>query len=63
MLALVRPDSWNFPLFLHVLGAFVLVGGMAAVATLSIGAWRRPERTLLAQGALRILLIQNRSLK
>ena len=26
MVALVRPDSWNLPLFLHVLGATVLVG-------------------------------------
>jgi hypothetical protein len=30
MLALLRPDSWNFPLFLHVLGAMVLVGAVAA---------------------------------
>jgi hypothetical protein len=32
MLALVRPDSWNLPLFLHVLGAMTLVGAVAAVA-------------------------------
>jgi len=32
MLALVRPDSWNLPLFLHVLGAMTLVGSIAAVA-------------------------------
>ena len=32
MLALVRPDSWDFPLFLHVLGAVLLVGAMAATA-------------------------------
>jgi hypothetical protein len=32
MLALLRPDGWDFPLFLHVLGAVVLVGAMAAVA-------------------------------
>lgn len=57
MLALVRPDSWNLPLFLHVLGAIVLVGGIAAVTTLSLAAWRHPERPLLAQGALRILLL------
>jgi hypothetical protein len=29
-LAVVRPDSWNFPLFLHVLGAMILVGGLLA---------------------------------
>jgi hypothetical protein len=32
MLALIRPDSWNFPLFLHVLGATILVGAMASAA-------------------------------
>jgi hypothetical protein len=30
MLAIVRPDSWNFPLFLHVLGAMTLTGATAA---------------------------------
>jgi hypothetical protein len=35
MLALVRPDSWDFPLFLHVLGAMVLVGAMAATVIAS----------------------------
>ena len=33
VLALIRPDSWNFPLFLHVLGAMVLVGGLLAGAS------------------------------
>jgi hypothetical protein len=32
MLALIRPDSWNLPLFLHVLGATVLFGTIATVA-------------------------------
>jgi type IV secretory pathway VirB2 component (pilin) len=32
MLALVRPDSWNLPLFLHVLGATILAGAMASAA-------------------------------
>ncbi len=30
VVALIRPDSWNFPLFLHVLGAMILVGGLLA---------------------------------
>src|SRR5205823_1001832 len=30
MLAIIRPDSWNFPLFLHVLGAMVVTGATAA---------------------------------
>ena len=32
MLALIRPDSWNFPLFVHVFGAMILVGGLIAAA-------------------------------
>jgi hypothetical protein len=30
LLASIRPDSWNFPLFLHILGAMVLVGAVTA---------------------------------
>jgi hypothetical protein len=33
VLAFVRPDSWDFPLFLHVLGAMVLVGGLLTGAS------------------------------
>ena len=32
MLALIRPDSWNFPLFLHIFGATVVFGTVATVA-------------------------------
>jgi hypothetical protein len=30
IVAAIRPDSWDFPLFLHVLGAMILVGGLLA---------------------------------
>jgi hypothetical protein len=30
MLAIIRPDSWNFPLFLHVAGAMAVTGATAA---------------------------------
>ncbi|HET9938491.1 MAG TPA: hypothetical protein VFQ28_06850 [Gaiella sp.] len=33
ILAAVRPDSWNFPLFVHVFGAMILVGGLLTGAT------------------------------
>jgi hypothetical protein len=33
MLAALRPDSWDFPLFLHVLGAMILVGGLLTGAS------------------------------
>ena len=32
LLAANRPDSWDFPLFLHVLGAMILVGGLVTTA-------------------------------
>jgi len=34
LLAAHRPTDWNFPLFLHVFGAMVLVGGLLAGASL-----------------------------
>jgi uncharacterized membrane protein len=33
IVAAVRPDSWDFPLFLHVLGAMILVGGLVTGAS------------------------------
>jgi hypothetical protein len=45
MLALVRPDSWNLPLFLHVLGATVTFGATATVAILAFAGMRGdPDR-------------------
>ena len=32
VLAAIRPDDWNFPLLLHVLGAMLLVGGLLAAS-------------------------------
>ena len=38
IVAAIRPDDWNFPLFVHVLGAMVAVGGLAAAgAALAAG--------------------------
>ena len=34
VIATVRPDSWNFPLFVHVLGAMILVGGLLTGASI-----------------------------
>jgi hypothetical protein len=41
MVALPRPDSWDFPLLLHVLGAVVLFGGAATVGVLAFASLRR----------------------
>jgi hypothetical protein len=40
MVAIVRPEAWDFPLFVHVLGAIVLFGAVGCVALLAIAALR-----------------------
>jgi hypothetical protein len=42
MLAILRPDSFNFPLFLHVLGAMVVTGATAAAFVAAVAARRWP---------------------
>ena len=49
-LATIRPDSWNLPLFLHVLGAMILVGG--TFATVALLALARGQPQLLRLGYL-----------
>jgi hypothetical protein len=36
----VRPDSWDFPLFLHVLGGMVMVGALVTAAYFLLAARR-----------------------
>jgi len=43
MLAAIRPDEVNLPLFVHVLGAMLLVGTLFAVALATVIGWRRPD--------------------
>jgi hypothetical protein len=43
VLAATRPTDWDFPLFLHVLGAMVLVGGLLTAVGLQLFAWRQRE--------------------
>jgi uncharacterized membrane protein len=42
MLAAIRPDDWNFPLLLHVLGASLLLGALITAVTAQLLAWKRP---------------------
>lgn len=57
MLAAVRPDSWNFPLFVHVLGAIVLAGSIGAVIVLAVAVRkRRAQGALLSRVAFRTLI-------
>ena len=55
MVAAIRADSVNLPLFLHVLGAMLLLGLLFAVASASLLAWRRDD-TARATGLTRFSL-------
>jgi len=54
-LAVIRPDDWNLPLFVHVLGAIVLVGGVAAAA--SALAFARGNAGMLRTGYYSLLAV------
>jgi hypothetical protein len=43
VLAILRPTDWDFPLFLHVLGAMVLVGGLVVAVAMQLLAWRKRD--------------------
>ena len=47
MLALIRPDAWNLPLFLHVLGATVLFGTVGVLAVAGFAIRRTTNHQLL----------------
>lgn len=57
MVAVIRPDSWNLPLFLHVLGAMVLVGTLATVAVALLASSRHEHSARLRRLAFRSLLV------
>ena len=40
VLAVIRPDSWFWPLFLHIAGAMVLVGALTLASVYLIASWR-----------------------
>jgi hypothetical protein len=48
VLAAVRPDEQNFPLFVHILGAAILVGGLVTAAAAL--AWARGDARFLRLG-------------
>jgi hypothetical protein len=55
LLAVSRPTDWNFPLFVHVLGAMILVGGLLAGA--STLAFARGSERLLRLGYWTLLVV------
>jgi len=55
LLAVSRPTEWNFPLFLHVFGAMILVGGtLTAASALSFA---RGDARLLRLGYWSLLFV------
>ena len=56
MLATIRPDSWDFPLLLHVLGAMLLVGTLILAASALMLAWRDGSASLVRLGYRSLLI-------
>jgi hypothetical protein len=57
VLAAIRPDEWNFPLLLHVLGAMLLVGGLTSAVLSFLLGWRRDSATLSRLGFWSLLAV------
>jgi len=55
--ASVRPDAWNLPLLLHVLGAMVFVSLLAVIVVVLVAALRGDDRAAALRLAFRTLLI------
>ena len=55
VLAISRPTDWNFPLFVHVLGAMVLVGGLLTAS--STLAFARGDARFLRLGYWTLLAV------
>ena len=56
VLASIRPDSWNIALFVHILGAAVLLGAVTAMVTATLTADRTAEPAAMRRLAFRSLL-------
>jgi len=56
VIAAVRPDAWNLPLFLHVLGAMLLVGSLALTAGTLIAGWRGDNPALKRLGVRSLVI-------
>jgi len=56
LLAAIRPDDWNLPLFLHVLGAMTLVGSLV-LAVLSLASARGGDSAAGLRLGYRALLL------
>ena len=52
MPALIRPDSWFFPLFLHIAGSMVLVGALTLATVYLVSSWRSGSPSLIRSAYL-----------
>jgi hypothetical protein len=52
----IRPDAWDFPLLLHVLGAMLLVGVLVLAASALGLAWRDGNASLVRLGYRSLLI-------
>jgi uncharacterized membrane-anchored protein len=57
VLATLRPDEWDFPLLVHVIGAMLLVGGLLAAVTALLLGWRRDAAWYSRLGFWTLLLV------
>jgi hypothetical protein len=55
---LIRPDSWNFPLFVHVAGAMLVTAAVVVAVASLVLAWRATgeERAAITRFGFRTLL-------
>jgi hypothetical protein len=56
-LAVIRPDDWNLPLFLHILGAMVLVGALTLTSVSLIASWRSGSAALIRQAYMTLFYV------
>jgi hypothetical protein len=57
MLAAIRPNDIDFAVFVHVLGAMILVGGLITSATAALVGWRDATPRLLRFSYLTLLTV------
>jgi hypothetical protein len=57
LLAVIRPDSWNWALLVHVAGALILVGGLVTAGGAAAVARRDDSGTLARFSYLALLMI------
>ncbi|HEY7150190.1 MAG TPA: hypothetical protein VH391_00770 [Solirubrobacterales bacterium] len=55
-IATIRPDAWNFPLLLHLIGAMAMVGCLILSASALVLAWRDGAPALVRLGYRSLLV-------